>query len=193
MTRTSAAGHGIPNRIETERLVLRCWTPADAEKLRAAIDPSLDHLRRFMPWAMNEPRSMEETRALLLGFQERFEAGEDFTFGIFTIDESEVVGGTGLHRRIGQGGLEIGYWIRVDRTRQGLATEAARALTEVGLNAPGIERIQIHCDPENVASRRVPETLGYVLVETRRGDKQTPEGEPRDTLVFETRRRVTRQ
>jgi RimJ/RimL family protein N-acetyltransferase len=141
-----------------------------------------------MPWAMDEPKSLEETYELLRGFEAAFEAGEDFKYGIFKKDESEVIGESGLHPRIGAGGLEIGYWVRVDRTRMGYATEIARALTEVGLNADGIERVQIHCDPENVGSRRVPEKLPYRLVETRIEDKRTPEGEPRDTMVFEIRR-----
>jgi RimJ/RimL family protein N-acetyltransferase len=183
--------HGIPKRIETERLVIRCWTEDDAPLLREAIDVSLDHLRQWMPWAMDEPSSIEQTRERLRGFKAKFVAGEDFTVGVFNAAESEVIGGSGLHPRIGAGGLEIGYWIRVDRTRMGFATEAARALTEAGLSAPGIERIEIQCDPENGGSRRVPEKLGYRLIATRPGDKESPTGEPRDTLVFEIRRPAT--
>lgn len=182
------AGHGIPERIETERLVIRGWAEEDAPLLRKAIDGSLDHLRRWIPWAVQEPASLEETRERLRGFASRFEAGEDFAYGVFEKDESEVLGGSGLHARIGVGGLEIGYWIRADRTRMGYATETARALTDVALGAPGIERIQIQCDPTNVGSRRVPEKLGYRLIEIRVGDKWTPDGRPRDTLVFEIRR-----
>ena len=182
------AGHGIPGRIQTERLVLRCWTEDDAPLLRDAIDSSLDHLRRWMPWALNEPSSMEKTRERLRAYRAKFEAGEDYTFGIFSPDETKVVGGSGLHRRIGEGGLEIGYWIRADLIRRGLATETAEALTEAGLNAPGIDRIQILCDPRNTVSRRIPETLGYRLVERRVGNEVSPDGEPRDTIVFEIRR-----
>src|ERR1700759_5294954 len=36
-----------PYRIETERLVLRCWNPADAEALKEAVDASIEHL---LPW-----------------------------------------------------------------------------------------------------------------------------------------------
>jgi hypothetical protein len=40
-------------RIETDRLVIRCYQPSDAAMLLAAITESLDHLRPFMPWAMH--------------------------------------------------------------------------------------------------------------------------------------------
>lgn len=130
---------------------------------------------------------MEDTRELLDGFREKFETGDDFVYGIFDGEESEVLGGTGLHPRIGPGALEIGYWIRVDRTGDGLATEAARAMREAASALPGIERIVIKCDPENEVSRRIPEKLGFTLLERLESDGETPEGERRDTLVFEWR------
>ena len=130
---------------------------------------------------------MEDTRELLNGFREKFEAGDDFVYGIFDRSESEVLGGTGLHPRIDPDALEIGYWIRVDRIGDGLATEAARALLEAGSDLPGIERIVIKCDPENEASRRIPEKLGFALLERVEDDRETPEGRLRDTLVFEWR------
>ena len=45
-------------RIETERLVIRCWELGDAFLLKQAIDLSLDHLREWMPWAWNEPSGL---------------------------------------------------------------------------------------------------------------------------------------
>jgi RimJ/RimL family protein N-acetyltransferase len=45
----------------------------------------------------------------------------------------------------------------------GHATAASRALTEVALTLPGIERVEIHCDQANLRSQRVPERLGYRL------------------------------
>ncbi len=83
------------------------------------------------------------------------------------------------------GGLEIGYWVRADCVGQGLATEATRALTTEGLALPGIDRIQIHCDPANRASAAIPRKLGYRHRETLRATKLNPQGEPCDTLVFE--------
>ena len=119
-------GPPAPYRIETERLVIRCYDPRDAAPLKEAIDSSLDHLRPWMPWAEHEPQTLEEKTALLRGFRSAFDAGENFTYGIFSGDESEVVGGSGLHPRIDLGGLEIGYFIRAGATRQGFVTESDR-------------------------------------------------------------------
>jgi RimJ/RimL family protein N-acetyltransferase len=182
---SGSSGTKPPSRIVTERLVIRRWEETDAELAREAIASSLDHLRPWMPWAMDEPKSLEETVTRIRNDQERFASGSDFTFAILDAGESRILGACGLHRRIGEGGLEIGYWIRADEINQGLATEASRALTSTALLLPGIDRVQIHCDPENVASARVPEKLGFRMIERRRADKETSSGAPRDTLVFE--------
>ena len=181
---SAALGISLPERIETARLVLRCWRPRDAALLKEAIDVSVDHLKPWMPWAAAAPFSLSDTEDTVTRFESAFREGRDFAYGIFAADESVALGSAGLHPRIGAGGLEIGYWVRADRVRQGFATEAARGLTECGLGAQGVERIEIHCDPDNIASRRIPERLGYVLVETRRGDTTSPGGEPRDTMVY---------
>jgi RimJ/RimL family protein N-acetyltransferase len=150
-----------PYRIHTDRLVLRCWDPLDAPRLKDAVDSSLEHLRPWMPWAAHEPQPLEQKVRLLRRFRADFDLGEDFVYGIFTGDESEVVGGSGLHARVGDDAFEIGYWIRADQVGQGFATETAAALTRVGLEACGAERIEIRLDPANERSSAVPRKLGF--------------------------------
>ncbi len=47
-------------KIETERLIIRCYEPKDAQKLKLAIDESIEHLSPWMPWAKNEPETIEQ-------------------------------------------------------------------------------------------------------------------------------------
>ncbi len=47
-------------RIETERLVVRCYKPSDAQLLANSVTESLDHLKPWMPWAHDEPEPIEE-------------------------------------------------------------------------------------------------------------------------------------
>jgi RimJ/RimL family protein N-acetyltransferase len=150
-----------PYRIRTERLVLRCWEPRDAPLLKDAVDSSLEHLRPWMPWAAQEPQPVEEKARLLQRFRAQFDLGEDFVYGLFNGDESEVIGGSGLHTRVGDDAFEIGYWIRANRVGQGLATEAAAALTRVGVELCGAQRIEIRLDPANARSLAIPLRLGF--------------------------------
>jgi RimJ/RimL family protein N-acetyltransferase len=157
-----------PYRIHTERLVLRCWNPADAPLFAKAIGSSLEHLRPWMPWAQTEPHELPERVALLRRFRGEFDLGRDFHYGIFGAGEEEVVGGAGLHPRVGEDAYAIGYWIRADCVRQGLATEAAAALTHVAFAVCGVERVEIHVDSANIASLAVPRKLGFVEEATLR-------------------------
>jgi len=175
-----------PYRIESERLVIRCWEPRDAPLLKDAIDTSLEHLRPWMPWTHNDPQSVDEKVDLLRGFRSRFDAGEDFVYGIFDADEREVLGGTGLHPRVGDGALEIGYWLRVGATGRGLATEVAAALTRAAFTVCGVDRVEIRIDPDNERSLRIPRRLGYVEeARLRRRLPPREAGGPRvDAVVF---------
>lgn len=180
-------GSGVPpRRLSTDRLAIRCYERADAAVLKEAVDSSIDHLKPFMPWAWEAPEPVEVVEERVRSFQEQFEHGENYAYGLFTLDESELVGGAGLHRRVGPGGLEIGYWIRASRVRQGFATEAAAALTRVAFERCGADYLEIRIDPANVASLAVPTKLGYVHEATLR--KRLPPNRPgeerRDATVF---------
>ena len=171
-----------PYRIVTDRLVVRCWEPRDAPLLKEAIDSSLDELRPWMPWAKHEPQTLEEKVVLLRRFRGRFDLGDDFTYGILSRDESEVVGGTGLHARVGADGFEIGYWIRTSRVGEGLATEATAALTRVALGHCGVDRVEIRVDPANERSRAIPRKLGFYEEAMLRRRLRYPD--PRDVIVY---------
>jgi len=175
-----------PYRIETERLVIRCWEPRDAPLLKEAIDSSLDHLRPWMPWVEGEPRSLGEKIELLRRFRGQFDRDEEYVYGIFSRDESEVVGGTGLHARVGDDAFEIGYWIRASAAGRGLATETVAALTRVAFEVSGVARVEIHVDPANDRSLAIPQKLGFVEEATlRRRLPPMNAGEPRrDEVVF---------
>jgi RimJ/RimL family protein N-acetyltransferase len=178
-------GPPAPYRIETERLVIRCYEPRDAPLLKEAIDASLEHLRGWMPWAADEPQTLEQKTDLLKGFRSEFDTGENFAYGIFPSDETEQLGGTGLHPRIGPGGLEIGYFVRAGATRQGIATESSAALTRAGFEVCGADRIEIRIEPGNEASLGVPRKLGFVEEATLRRRLPAPEGEAlRDVTIF---------
>ena len=152
----------LPELVKTPRLTLRRWTVDDAELLSEAIRESIDHLRPWMWWASLEPATLASRIETLATFTRDWEAGEDVMYGVFIGDT--VTGGAGLHRRRGPTVLEIGYWLHVDHTGHGYATELAAALTATGLNQSGIDRVEIHHDQANLASRRVPERLGFQFV-----------------------------
>ena len=176
----------IPYRIEVDGgPVIRCWDPRDAPLLKEAVDSSLEHLRAWMPWAYHEPQELDAKAALLRQFRGNFDLGQDFVFGIFSADETRVLGGTGLHTRVGEGAFEIGYWVRADAVRQGIATTVAGALTRVGIELGGADRIEIRVDVDNEVSCRIPRRLGYREEGVLRRRLPTHDGSPqRDAVIF---------
>lgn len=171
-------------RIHTSRLILRCWNPTDAPRLKAAVDESREHLKEWMPWAEGEPEELQTYVDRLRSFRAKFDLGEDFIYGIFSRDETKVLGGSGLHTRRGKDTREIGYWLHKDYLNQGLAAEAGAALTRVAFEVDQVHRVEIRCDPKNVRSAAIPRKLGYRLEATLREDTKLSNGAWRDTMVW---------
>lgn len=151
-----------PSAVALPAATLRAWRVADAPLLRAALEASESHLRAWTPWVVDgrvPGLSLEER---LARHAAAFASGEEWVYGLFDRDESEVLGGSGLYPRVGAGAVEIGYWLAASHTGRGLATAAAGALTRLAFDVLGVERVEIRCDPRNAASARVPRRLGYV-------------------------------
>jgi ribosomal-protein-serine acetyltransferase len=159
----------LPERIG---ILLRRWRVSDAEAQHRAVVESAEHLRPWMAWMAREPQPLEQRRAMLAEWERQWADGGDAAYGVFV--DGRVAGSCGLHRRLGPQALEIGYWIHVDFVRRGLATSAARLLTDAAFAVPGIESVEIHHDKANVASQGVPRGLGYRLVGEREDGKFAP-------------------
>jgi RimJ/RimL family protein N-acetyltransferase len=165
-----------PYAIRTDRLLIRCWDPADAPLLDEAIRASLEHLRPWMPWAHAEPTPIDEKVERLRRFRGQFDLGQNFIYGLFEPDGSRVLGGSGLHPSDGAGSVEIGYWIRSDAVGRGLAGESTAVLTRIAIEHCGVERVEINVDPDNAASLSIPRRLGYTEEATLR--RRLPTSDP---------------
>ena len=174
---------GPAYRILTRRLVIRCWQPQDAPKLKEAVDSSVEHLRRWLPWATDEPESLERKLERIRRWRGDFDLGRDFVYGVFDLAEARVLGGTGLHNRVGPDAREIGYWVRADSIGKGMATEFSAALTRVAFEVDKVARVEIHVVVGNGASAAVPRKLGYAHEATVR--RPHPGGGPLyDTMIW---------
>ena len=142
---------------------LRRWHPDDAAALLTAVIESQEQLRPWMPWA--DAYDADNAAEYLRDCQAQWASGEAFAYAIIVGDR--IVGSAGLHNRVGDGGLEIGYWVHSDWTGRGIATDATAALTDAALALPGIERVEIYHDAANGASGRIPAKLGYVRLGQR--------------------------
>jgi RimJ/RimL family protein N-acetyltransferase len=152
--------------LETERLVLRRFTMADADDL-VSLDADPD-VMRFVTGGV--PTSLEEIEndvlPAFLGYYQRYEG-----FGFWAAVEKvtgEFLGWFHFRPRPGAvpGEVELGYRLRRPTWGRGCATEGSRALIGKGFSEFGVQRVVAEAMAVNVASRRVMEKAGLRLVRT---------------------------
>ena len=81
---------------------------------------------------------------------------------LYVLDRERVVGSGGVKAPpLADGEVEIGYGVAPAWQGRGLATQAARLLTDEAL-AHGASRVSAFTTPENTASWRLLQRIGYV-------------------------------
>jgi RimJ/RimL family protein N-acetyltransferase len=178
----------VPERLVTDRLIIRCARGSDAAAVNAAICESMESLRVYMLWAQTEP-TLVQSEAECRRMQAKFLLREDLPMMMFErlADDSEgrFVGGAGLHRNDWTvRRFEIGYWCRTSARGRGLVTEAAAAMERMAFEELGALRVELRTDVTNTASWRIAERLGFTLEGILRSDGLNPRGEPRSTRVY---------
>lgn len=172
--------HRLPERITVDDgLVLRCWYKNDADAMATLIAESLDHLRPWMAWAHTEPLSTESRLQLFTKWDRYWESGAGAVYAIEVAND--LVGGCSLHRRVGPGGIDLGYWLGGHRTGHGIATRTAAALIATSFALDDVDFVQISHTASNRASGAVAERLGF--------DNVTAEAENTVTTWRRTRHR----
>ena len=171
-------------RLQTERLVLRCWSPRDAPILRAALDACDKHLRPMIPFMKDEPRSLQQTAQWLRGHRAAFDLDQMYRYAVFDANEQNLLGENMLLARVGPGGLEIGYWTHKDASGRGIATEATSAMIRGAFEIEKVKRVEIMCAPENTASAAIPHRLGFTHEATLKKRALDSEGVSRDLMVW---------
>ena len=127
----------LPERLETERLVLRVRTIADAEGY-----PCLRQFARSLPthqvFHLSRPWKMRfySSRA----YPSRTQSKENLPagYGIVVKGTDKVIGSVDFNHRHADDVLEIGYTLHPDYWGRGYVPEAARALIDIAFRELGL-------------------------------------------------------
>jgi len=145
--------------LQTQRLELREFELSDQDAVQEyAGDPAVT---RWTSWGPNTP---EMTRSVLRMWSEERKRRPrvEWPMAVVRRDDGVLVGGTGLtHVNWESGEAEFGYVLRRSAWKCGFATEAGREVVRWALDELGLKRLIAHCSPENAASLRVLEKLGF--------------------------------
>lgn len=159
----------IPS-LATERLVLRPIARDDAE----ALFPLFSDPEAMRFWSTPPFSDVEALRAWI--------APSDEWPAWVMVETGDVVGRIAIGvRRAGV--AELGYALDRRAWGRGLATEAVAAVIAHGFGAMGLRRIFADVDPDNIASIRLLERLGFALEGRLRAEWETHIG-VRDSLIY---------
>lgn len=147
--------------LDTDRLVLRHFERADLERLFALYrDPEI---RRYFPeGTLTRDETREELEWFLDGHPEHPELG---LWATIHKPSGTFIGRCGLLPWTidGRQEVEVAYLLARDFWRQGLATEAARAIVRYAFDRLALSRLICLIDPANQASIGVAERIGMTL------------------------------
>lgn len=170
--------------IKTKRLLLRCFEFKDAAILKSTIDESKDHLLKWMAWAKHEPEDLNKKIERIRKRRIQFDMDEAYHFAILLKDSERFIGSISLMRRVGADAFEIGYWLHVNFVHNGYITEAASALIKIAFELYNTERIEVHCDEQNLSSAAVPRKLGFNHEATVRSNEKNEDGTRRKNMIW---------
>jgi len=149
--------------ITTASLTLRAFTMADAAKVFA-----MSRERGMRAWIPDQVYADEEEASGVLRYlvsqydRPDVPAKAPLALGVCLRSSGELIGHVGLSPY--DDVVEIGYAIEQAHQGKGLATEAARALSDWGLRTFGLPAVDGVVASDNVASCKVLEKAGFALV-----------------------------
>jgi [ribosomal protein S5]-alanine N-acetyltransferase len=165
--------------LQTPRLLLRRLVESDALGLHAAYGDAA--AMRF--WDGPPSRDVAETAARI---RQSLEISPQWhaAFAVLLRDGGEFTGMANYHQRSAQHRrLGVGWILAPRWWRQGLAQEAVRALLDHCFTGLDAHRIEAHIEPDNAASLRLAERLGFVREGLMR-DCLFVDGKPRTAFLY---------
>jgi RimJ/RimL family protein N-acetyltransferase len=144
--------------------ILDRWRPADGPALRRFdLDPDT---ARFFGYSVEQAAAMPDshydgdTRAR--GNLQAWREGRQLNLAIRRSPDGEAVGWVELQQSGEQ--ADVSYNVTAELRGQGIAPRALSALLAWAASQIGLRRARLACHVDNVASRRVAEKCGFVLV-----------------------------
>jgi RimJ/RimL family protein N-acetyltransferase len=162
--------------LRDDAIVLRPFTLDDVPAIVAACqDPEILHWIPVIPRPYNE----EHARSFVTGV---WSADPGHQFAI--TEQGDVVGSIGMRVNEVNGNGHIGYWCAREARGRGVTTRALRLVCRFGFDDLQLGRLELITDPDNHASQRVAEKVGFIREGVLRSHLVHPDGRRRDSVMF---------
>ncbi len=147
-------------KLETDRLILRLFTPEDVDDLDGIF--SKPSVMKYLG-LQGEPMTRAETETALSSIIKHWERHGYGRLAVISKTDERLIGCAGLRNYEDQ--AELVYLIDDSYWGQGLATEIAVSCLQFGFGEFNFEKIIAFTRPDNSASRNVMEKVGMDFVE----------------------------
>jgi RimJ/RimL family protein N-acetyltransferase len=165
--------------LRDDTVVLRPWRMDDAPAVEAACqDPDIAHWIPFIP----RPYTLEDAETYIRTCLES--SDERQPFAIVDARTGTLVGSVDMSVNSHQYRGHIGYWVASNARGQGICTRALRLLSRWALEELRLQRLELITDPDNAASQRVAERVGFQREGVLRSHLRHPDGRVRDSVMF---------
>jgi RimJ/RimL family protein N-acetyltransferase len=132
----------FPERLETERLVLRPYGGEDADGILELVERNRAPLVEEFAQMAKKLRSVEDTTSFTAEKRERWEARKIFCYGIWLKTAQELIGQIQVKNIAWEiPSAEFGYFIDSARQRQGFASETVSRILKVAFQNMDFQRI----------------------------------------------------
>ena len=167
--------HCGTQRIETERLILRRFTPDDAEAMYRnwASDPEVT---KYLTWPSHS--GVDVSKAVLEGWVSSYSQENYYHWAIVLKEHGDdpigdIVAGN-LNDDIAK--VHIGYCLGKNWWHQGIMSEALKAVMDFFFDKVGANRIESRHDPRNPHSGMVMKKCGMKYEGTMRSSDRNNQG-----------------
>ncbi len=143
--------------ITTDRLILRPIEESDAEAAFQSLNTAVT--RYMYPQPATE---VSKTRSWIVHSIKQMKEGSNVQMVVLDRESKDFLGCAGLHN-IHTETPEFGIWLKMDAHGHGYGREAIHALHQWALQNLEYDYIKYPVDRRNIASRKIPESLGGVI------------------------------
>ncbi|KFF17101.1 GNAT family N-acetyltransferase [Flavobacterium hydatis] len=145
--------------LETERLLLRRVTNEDTNEIIAL--RSNPETMKYIPRPLT--KTNEQALEHVAQIDSTIETNEGITWGVTLKGNPRIIGMIGYYRiKPAHFRAEIGYILLPEHHGKGIIPEAVKTVIDYGFNEMKLHSIEAVIDPDNFASERVLQKIGFV-------------------------------
>ena len=172
--------------ITSRLLFIRPYKLSDAASLFELINSNKNILKDYFPMSVENNTSVMASRKYILERNSDRKNGKSLFAGIFTADGKQLVGqicAKDINWRVPK--CEAGYFIDKNYLQKGIGSEALRLFSDYCLEKLEIVKITLRIEPKNIASKKLAEKCGYVMIGLAKNDFRSSTGRLMECELWE--------